>query len=128
LALDWSGKGNFANVEHTGEAKLDIRKARYGDIAISEGKLSGMYFPATADFSEFHVVSNEGTLDAAIQIEEGKLRFRDIKFQRGGETLTGFVIVPIDLAKHEKPSPLFPLDQRIAAVLNATNLDIEKVL
>ena len=46
-----------------------------------------------------HIATNEGVLDAAVEVLEGKLRVRDIKFQRGGETLAGYVILPIDLTQ-----------------------------
>ena len=127
LAFDWSGRGTAAPPAHVGEIKLDIRKARYGAIEITGAKLGGSYLPEAAEFPDLHIVSNEGAFDGSLEILEGKLRLHDMKFQRGSESLTGYVILPIDLTKLGGPG-LFPLDQRIAAVVNATSLNIEKVV
>lgn len=126
VAFDWSGSGSISPPAHTGKGALEIQKARYGGIDLTEVKIGGVYFPGTASFPDFHIGSNQGTLDGVLELLEGKLRFRDIQFQRGGEKLTGYIILPVNLARLGKPG-LFPVDQRIAAVLNATSLDLEKI-
>jgi hypothetical protein len=127
--IDWSGKGESAKtapLEHSGTLELALQKGRFDKIDLSEIKLAGLYGPGFASSTELHIASGATDFTGALEIKEGKLRLRDIDLQQAKATVfTGYVILPIDLDHPQQP---IPLDQRIAANLNANMLDVEKLL
>jgi autotransporter translocation and assembly factor TamB len=134
LNLDWSGNGELVtpitpplanHLAHSGDVKLDVASGHFGKIEISMARLAGIYGPGFAESREFRVASGPTKLEGAIEVREGRLRLRDLKLDQGAiPVLTGYVLLPIDLEHLEQP---IPLDRRVAANLNAKDLDIEKL-
>ncbi len=127
---EWSGKGVATEegmpLEQSGTLSVALQKGRFDKIELKEIKLAGLYGPGFAQTTELHFATGLTDITGALELKEGKLRLRDINFVQSKVTvLTGYVILPFDLA--HKPSPI-PLDGRIAANLNATKLDVEKLL
>ncbi len=130
LHAEWSGKGedtkNGMPLEQSGTLSIALEKGRFDKIELNEIKLAGLYGPGFAQTTELHFATGPTDFTGALELKEAKLRLRDIKLTQGKTVvLTGFVILPFDLA--HKPQPV-PLDGRIAANLNATKLDLEKLL
>ena len=126
LEIDWTGKGELKPATHDGELKLGVTKARYGKFDLTEFRLAGLYGPGYAKSTEFRIASGITTLEGKIEFDEGKLRLRDIDLHQGQQqALTGFVILPLDLANKAQR---IPLEERIAANVNASNLDLDKLL
>ncbi len=133
LQIDWNGKSepplqpaDAASADHSGDLSLSLTKGSYGKFDLSEIKVAGIYGPGFASTSELNFVTGSTSLAGALEIKEGKLRFRDIALAQGKLTvLTGYIIVPIDLSNLKAP---VPLDQRLAANVNAKDLDIEQLL
>ena len=130
LHIEWKGDGTEpekgAPLEHAGSLSVALEKGRFDKTDLSEIKLAGIYGPGYAQTSELHLLTGPTDFTGALEIKEGKLRIRDISLSQGKLTvLTGYLILPIDLAN---PKELIPLDGRIAANLNATKLDLEKLL
>ena len=126
LEIDWSGKGELQPATHTGELKVGVAKARYGKFDLSEFRLAGLYGPGFAKSTEFRIASGITKFEGKIDFDEGKLRLRDIDLHQGQQqALTGFIILPLDPANKEQR---IPLEERIAANVNANNLDLDKLL
>lgn len=133
LEIDLSGKTEAApqpapagTLAHSGELSVELTKARYGKIEISEFKLAGIYGAGFAQSSEFRIASGPTKLRGAIEIKESRLRVRDIAVEQGELTvLTGFILLPLDLENLKAP---IPLEKRVAANVNARDLDIEQLL
>jgi autotransporter translocation and assembly factor TamB len=133
IDLDWSGKGEVAKItpplalslEHSGELTFALDGGRFGKIEISTARLAGLYGPGFAETREFRIASGPTKLEGAIEVREGRLRLRDLKLDQGTiPVLTGYILLPLDLEHLEQP---IPLDRRIAANLNAKELDLEKL-
>ncbi len=113
-------------ITQSGDLKVAISKAAYGNLTIDDFKLAGVFGTGFAQSSEFHIQNGPTQLDGSLEIREGKLRWHDIALQQGKLTvLTGFVILPLDLSNLKAP---IPLDQHIAANVNAKNLDLDQLL
>jgi hypothetical protein len=134
LHLDWAGKGEAATVkppwapslEQSGQLNFALTTGRFEKIDLSEIKLAGLYGPGFAQSMELRFVTGPTSFAGNLEMKEGKVRLKDINLAQGGLTvLTGYLFLPIDL--NHLPQPI-PLDQRIAANINATNLDLEKLL
>ena len=134
LHLDWSGKGEAApikpplapSLEQTGQLNLTLAKGRFDKIDLSEIKLGGLYGPEFAQSTDLRFVSGPTTFTGALEMKDGKVKLRDMSLSQGDlSVLSGFVILPIDLDRTNQP---VPLDQRIAANINTTNLDLDKLL
>ncbi len=124
LEIDWTGKGEIKTATHDGELKVGVAKARYGKFDISEFRLAGIYGPGFAKSTEFRIVTGITKFEGKIDFDEGKLRLRDIDLHQGQQqALTGFLILPLDLAKKS-----IPLEEHLAANVNAVNLDLDKLL
>ena len=132
--LDWSGKGEPATVkppqsprlDQSGQLNLALNKGRFDKIDLSEIKLGGLYGPGFAQSTDLRVVTGPTSFTGTLEMKEGKVGLKDINLAQGNLTvLTGYVILPIDLDHPQQP---VPLEERIAANINATNLDIEKLL
>ncbi len=130
LHIEWSGKGEDvkkdAPLEQSGTLAIAVEKARFDKTDLSEFKLAGLYGPGFAQSTELHIASGPTDFTGVLEMKESKLRLRDINLVQSKLTvLTGYLILPIDL---DHPQALIPLDGRIAANLNATKLDVEKLL
>ncbi len=130
LRIDWAGKGEAAKpgapLEQSGTLAVAVEKARFDKTDVRELKLAGLYGPGFAQSTELHLASGPTDFTGALEMKEGKLRLRDVNLTQAKLTvLTGYLILPIDL---DHPQQLIPLDGRIAANLNATKLDLEKLL
>lgn len=130
LRIEWGGKGESAKMgaplEQSGTLAVAVEKARIDKTDLREFKLAGLYGPGFAQSTELHIASGPTDFTGVLEMKENKLRLRDIKLSQAQLTvLTGFVFVPIDLGR---PQQVIPLDGRIAANLNATKLDLEKLL
>jgi autotransporter translocation and assembly factor TamB len=134
LHLDWAGKGEAARVtpplaptlEHTGTMNFALTKGRFDKIDLTEIKLGGLYGPGFAQFSDLRLVSGPTSFSSTLEMKENKIRLKDMRLTQSDLTvLTGFVFLPVDLERLNQP---IPLDQRIAANINATDLDLDKLL
>lgn len=126
LKLSWNGQGDERN--HSGSGSLEVEKGRFASIRLDEARLAGTYSPEAASFSELRLVSGRSRIEGAVEVADGKLRLRDISFRQGDlEVLSGFVLLPIDLRKLTAPGSLIPADGRLAANVNATNLDLDQL-
>ena len=126
LDLEAQGSGAIRPAAHEGKLSLALGKARYGKTDITELKLAGIYGPAFAESTEFRVVTGPTSLAGAIEWREKKLKVRDLDLRQAGATvLTGYAAIPFDPANKEQP---IALDQRIAANITATNLDLDNLL
>lgn len=134
LHLDWSGKGEPATVkppyapklDQTGQLNFALTKGRFDKIDLSEIKLGGLYGPGFAQSTDLRIVTGPTSFTGNLEMKEGKLRLKDIALAQGTLTvLTGYLIVPINL---DNPKQIIPLDDRIAANINARDLDLEKLL
>ncbi len=129
LRLEWSGKGEAAKkggpLEPSGTLAMALEKGRFDKTDLSEVKLAGLYGPGFAQCTELHILSGPTDVTGAVELKEGKLRLRDLNLVQSKLTvLTGYLILPFDL---DHPQELIPLDGRLAANLNATKLDLEKL-
>lgn len=134
LHLDWSGKGEAAKIkpplapslDQTGQLNLALTKGRFDKIDLTEIKLGGLYGPGFAQSTDLRIVTGPTSFSGALEMKEGKVKLRDMSLSQGNlSVLSGFLIVPIDLDHTNQP---VPLDQRIAANINTTNLDLDKLL
>ena len=136
LHLEWSGQSDRAfpppaygpplPVEHSGTLAVALEKGRFDKIDLTEIKVAGLYGPGFVQSTELHLVTGPTDFTGAFEVKERKLRIRDINLSQAKTTvLTGFLIIPIDI---DNPKQLIPLEERIAANLNATKLDLEKLL
>jgi hypothetical protein len=134
LHLDWTGKGESASVKPPWAPKLDnsgqlnfaLTKGRFDKIDLSEIKLGGLYGPEFLQTTDLRFVTGPTSFTGNLDLHEGKLHLKDIDLAQGNLTvLTGYIVLPVDL---HQPKQFIPMDERIAANINATNLDIEKLL
>ena len=130
LHIEWNGKGEDVKkdgaLEQSGTLAMALEKGRFDKIDLSEIKLAGLYGPGFAQSTELHIATGPTDFTGVIELKENKLRLRDLNLVQSKLTvLTGFLFLPIDL---EHPKDIIPLDGRIAANLNATKLDLEKLL
>jgi autotransporter translocation and assembly factor TamB len=73
-----------------------------------------------------HIASGPTDFTGSLEMKEGRLRLSNINLAQAKLTvLTGYLLLPIDL---QNKGQIIPLDGRIAANLNATKLDVEKLL
>ncbi len=134
LHLDLAGKGEAAAVQppwapaldHSGQLEFALTKGRFDKIDLSEIKLGGLYGPGFAQSTELKLVSGPASFTGNLEIKDRKLRLKDMSLaQKNLTVLTGYLFLPIDLTR--RPNPI-PLDERLAANINATNLDLDQLL
>ncbi len=114
--------GQWRPQRHEGQVKLSADKVRYGDLDLSRVRVAGLFGPAFAETSEFQVISGVTQLQAGLSWQEKKLRVRDIELRQGAQqVLTGFALIPLDPGN---PQGTIPMNQRVAANVNARDLDI----
>ncbi|MGV3531277.1 MAG: hypothetical protein ACO1QR_02830, partial [Chthoniobacteraceae bacterium] len=126
LDLSVESAGQLRPQRHDGQVKLAVDGARYGEIDLSKVRLDGLFGPEFAETSAFEVVSGPTHLKAGLSWREKKLAARDIELQQGTQqVLSGFISVPFEPGNKEG---LIPMDQRIAANVNARELKIAPLL
>ncbi|MCE9608758.1 MAG: translocation/assembly module TamB domain-containing protein [Chthoniobacter sp.] len=130
LRIEWGGKGETvkkdAPLAQSGTLAIAVEKARIDKTDLREFKLAGFYGPGFAQSTELHVASGPTDFTGVLELKDDRLRLRDINLTQAKLTvLTGFIFLPIAL---DHPQQFIPLDGRIAANLNATKLDLEKLL
>ncbi len=119
------GHGNLQPQEHNGQVKLSLDRIKYGKVDVKEVRLAGIFGPSFAESSQLHVAAGLTTFDAALEWKENRLRLHDINLQQGTQqALSGYVSVPFEPQSKEP----VPFEKRIAANINANQLDIEKLL
>ena len=119
------GQGNLQPQAHSGKAQLSIKQARYGKIDLREAKIDAIYGPSFAETSQLHAVSGATSFDGVMEWRDQRLKLRDINLRQGNlQVLSGYLSVPFEPQNQQ----LVPFDKRIAANINATQLDIEKLL
>ncbi len=134
LHLEWAGKGEAAPIkpplapvlEQRGEVDFALTGGRFDKIDLKEIKLAGLYGPGFAQSSNLRLVTGPTSFTGNVEMAERKVRIKDMNLAQGDLTvLTGYLILPINLDQPKQP---IPLDERIAANINATSLDIDKLL
>ncbi len=124
--LSVESQGKAQSKEFSGQMKLAIDRAKYGKIALHELRLGGLFGPNFAESSEFRVSSGETSLQAGLEWRENRLRLKDIDLRQGEQqALTGYILLPFEPQNKEQP---IPYAKRIAANVNAKELDIQKLL
>jgi hypothetical protein len=134
LHLDWSGKGEPAQVkppyapklDQTGQLNFALTKGKFDKIDLSEIKLGGLYGPGFAQSTDLRFVTGPTTFTGNLELKENRLRLKDIDLAQGTLTvLTGYLTLPVDLDNTKQP---IKLEDRIAANINAKDLDLDKLL
>jgi len=129
LHCDWLGSGNLNPQAHNGWVQLVADNVQSGATKIDHAQLSGTYTPEKAEFPDLAIASGPSHFAGQLEFAEGKLRLHDMALdQNGMRVLDGFVIIPCDPSQYRDLAKLFPNDQRIAANLQANNLDLDKLL
>lgn len=126
LQIDWNGQGEIAPQKHTGEFSVALSKGKFGNIDLSEIQLGGLYTPEFLETKPFRFVTGQTSLGGVIEYRSRKLRLRELNLaQAGTQVLSGYAFVPFDPAN---PKKLVPMEERVAANINTTKLDLEKLL
>jgi hypothetical protein len=129
LNAQWLGNGSLKPQAHRGWLQLTADHVQSGSVKVDHAEFSGNYTPEKASFPVLTIASGPSHFTGQLELAEGKLRLHDMALEQNGlRVLDGFVIVPCDLTHYQKPAELFPLDGRIAANLQADNLDLDKLL
>lgn len=134
LHLDWSGKGEPATIkppyaphlDQSGQLNFALTRGRFDKIDLSEIKLGGLYGPGFAQSTDLKLVTGPTSFTGNLEMKEGKVRLKDINLAQGTlPVLTGYIFLPFNLDNPKQP---IPFDERIAANINAKDLDLEKLL
>ncbi len=124
--LSIESQGKLQPQEHSGQLKLTADKVKYGNIDIREARIAGLFTPASAETSQLRVVFGATSFEGALAWSENRLRVRDINLRQGAQqVLSGFVTAPFEpFNKEEGP---VPFTKRVAANVNVTQLDLDKL-
>ncbi len=135
LHVEWAGKGEAGKaaagaaspaVEHSGQIAFALTQGHFDKIVLKEITLSGLYGPGFAQSTELKLVTGPTSFTGILEMNEGKVRLKDMNLMQGNLTvLTGYTILPINFSNPQQP---IPLEERFAANINATNLDLDKLL
>lgn len=134
LHIGWDGKGEAAAIkppfrpalDHSGQLSVALVKGRVDKTDLSEIQLAGIYGPGFAQSTELKFVTGPTSFTGSLEIREGKLRLKDMNLAQGNlSVLTGYIFLPLNLDNLKQP---IPMDERVAANINATNLDLDKLL
>jgi len=129
LHADWLGSGTLQPQAHHGWLQVVADKVESSGAKIDHAQLSGTYTPEKATFPDLDIASGPSHFVGQLELAEGKLRLHDMALDQNElRVLDGFIIIPCILSKYQQPAQLFPLDGRIAANLQADNLDLDKLL
>jgi len=126
LDLSVESSGTLTPPSHTGQLKLAVDKAHFGAIDLREIRLAGLFGPTFAETSELKVVSGPTKFEGGLEWKDNRLKLHDIDLHQGAiQVLSGYVSIPFEPFNATGP---IPFEKRLAANVNANQLDIEKLL
>ena len=125
LELSMEGGGTLSDQSHSGKLELSVDKARFGKLDLREIKIAGLYGPGFAESSQLHVVTGATSFEGGLEWRENRLKLRDINLRQGNlQVLSGYISIPFE---PQNPGLPIPFEKRIAANINANQLDLDKL-
>ncbi len=128
LVLDWSGSGQAANFNNSGEINLTLEKGRYANLKGLQARVDATYAPDglsvpiiffASDKMNFQAVgeSNGNTLEISkIEIDQGKAKYA-----------SGYAAVPFIWKNVGSEKPVFDRNGKVAITFQSENLDLKKL-
>ncbi|HEX8295249.1 MAG TPA: translocation/assembly module TamB domain-containing protein, partial [Chthoniobacteraceae bacterium] len=126
FGAQWSGRGQVQPQAHSGELKVELSKAKFGDLDLREIRFAGLYTPEYAESQPFRFVTGKTSLEGVIEFRERKLRLRDLNLsQAGTQVLSGYALLPFSPGN---AAERIPMNERLAVNISTTKLDIDQLL
>ena len=128
LVLDWSGSGQAANFNNSGEINLTLEKGRYANLTGLQARVNATYAPDGlnvpliffgSDKMNFQAVgeSNGNTLEISkIEIDQGKAKYA-----------TGYAAIPFIWKNVGTDKRVFDPNGKVAITFQSENLDLKKL-
>jgi len=129
LDIAWQGSGQPGLEHHSGKGEVTLHGGQFGQVKSIEIAVAGNYTPEVIAFPTLRFSTNEGNLQARIDLKNSELSIHDILLQQGKTgLLSGSITLPLDLRTPKDVNSLVPENGRIQVNLVSKDLSIEPLL
>src|SRR5947208_1325681 len=150
LKLDWAGNGNAQAFKNTGNLKLVLEKARYGDLQGLQANIDASYSPEGLDVPVIFFATTSMDFNAIARTKDDVLEIDKIQLNqiatprpqraggsgaRGEAPLSqqranyayGYVSLPFVWRNLGTKSAVIPSSGKVSAIVQSENLDLKRL-
>ena len=150
LKLDWDGSGNTQAFKNTGNLKLAVEQARYGNLQGLQANIDASYSPDGLDVPIIFVATTDMDFNAIARTKGDTLEVDRIQLnqgvtsqsQRSGRSSApgpgaspqqranyayGYVSIPFVWRNLGTKSAVIPSSGKVSAIMQSENLDIKRL-
>jgi len=129
LHIAWQGSGQAGLAHHSGQGRLTLQGGQFGAVKPIDAAIAGNYTPEVIDFPTVRISTNQGSLQAQVNLKNSELRIHDILLQQGKTgLLSGSMTLPLDLRTPKEIDSLVPENGPVAVNLVSKDINIETLL
>jgi hypothetical protein len=147
--LDWEGNGNAQALKNTGNLKLVLEKARYGDLQGLQANIDASYSPEGLDVPVIFFATTNMDFNAIARtkgdiLEIDKIQLNQIEMPPRREAVRnsalgdralpqranyayGYISIPFVWRNLGTNSPVIPSSGKVAAIVQSENLDLKRL-
>jgi autotransporter translocation and assembly factor TamB len=150
LKLDWEGSGNAQAFKNTGNLKLVLEKARYGNLQGLQANIDASYSPDGVDVPVIFFATTNMDFNAIARTKDDTLEIDKIQLnqivasqsQRAGRSgapgegattqqranyAYGYVSIPFVWRNLGTKSPAIPSSGKVSLIVQSENLDLKRL-
>jgi len=148
--LDWNGSGNAETYKNTGNLKLVLEKARYGNLQGLEANIDASYSPEGLDVPTIFFATSNMDFNAIARTKGDTLEIDKIQLnqavapqpqrasrarapaeaaasQQGRNYAYGYVSIPFVWRNLGTNSALIPSSGKVSVIMRSENLDLKRL-
>src|SRR5262249_23498167 len=147
--LDWEGSGNAQAFKNTGSLKLNLEKARYGNLQGLQANVDASYSPEGLDVPVIFFATTNMDFNAIARTKDDTLAIDKIQLnqvvaaqpQRAGRSGTlreassqqrtnyayGYLSIPLVWRNLGTKSAVIPSSGKVSAIVQSENLDLKRL-
>jgi autotransporter translocation and assembly factor TamB len=150
VKLDWEGNGNAQTLRNTGNLKLVLEKARYGNLQGLQANINASYSPEGLDVPIIFFATTNMDFNAIARTKDDKLEIDKIQLkqtiasqpkradrsgtvgeralpQQGANYAYGYVSLPFVWRNLGTKSAVIPSSGKVSAIVQSENLDLKRL-
>jgi autotransporter translocation and assembly factor TamB len=127
FALDWDGSGNAQIFRNSGNLKLVLEKARYGDLRSLQANIDASYSPDSLNVPILFFASSNMDFQAIAQAKGETLEITKIQLDQGqAKFASGYISIPFVWRNLGTNAAVVPANGKVFATFQSENLDIKR--
>lgn len=128
LMVDWTGSGDAIRFKNSGQLRLTLENAHYGNLRSLQANVDATYSPDSLDIPTIFLQSDQMDFHAIVRSNGETLEVTKIQLDQGqAKYASGYISIPFIWKNLGTNAAIIPGGGKVTANFQSENLDIKKL-